>query len=82
VIVPFLVRPLALVKNAGNGDAVSLLEIFAANFRQLVERYHPDPAGFLFRGRKGDVKGRNRHSVRRKVDLGIVSQVPGYYRLV
>jgi len=82
VVIAFLVRPLALVKNAGNSDAVSLLEIFAAYFRQLIERDYPDPAGFLFRGLKSDVKGRNGHSVRRKVDLGIVSQVPGYYRLV
>jgi len=64
VVIPFLVRPLALVKNAGNGDAIPFFEIFAANFRQLVESDHSDPACFLFRGRKGDVKGCDGHSVR------------------
>jgi len=64
VVVAFLVRPFALVKNAGNGDAIPFLEIFAANFRQLVERDHPDPAGFLFRGLKSDVKGCDWHSIR------------------
>ena len=63
VVVAFLIRPFALVKNAGNGNAVSLLEIFAANFRQLVERDHPDLAGFLFRGLKSDVEGCDWHSV-------------------
>jgi len=63
VVVAFLVRPFALVKNAGNGDAISFFEIFSAYFRQLVECDDPDPAGFLFRCLESDVKGRDWHSV-------------------